>query len=367
MKTEVSKNVLGKHFSGLQKVQADFQLKVDESIKEIEKTKESKDAEINGVKKKLVPLYSKVKVQKDLKNLEDLRKKEEEKLTRIRILKDNISKTRSRMNERLEELLGHYEEIFDAYKKLQAEFKGFEKDLRDISLNVNVKFHSDSFLSRMNSRLNVRDFKSVTKITDEYQFQQENHVELIRKLVDAVANEKAKTKSNSTPKDAITSVLQDDFYLDFQLTYKRDAFIRMSPGKKGLILLRLLIELSDREWPILLDQPEDDLDNRSVYSDLVAFIREKKSERQIILVTHNPNLVVGGDAEEVIVASQEGQEEGRENKEYIFEYVSGALENSFHKPDKQGALYKMGIREHVCDVLEGGKEAFLKRERRYSF
>ena len=163
--------------------------------------------------------------------------------------------------------------------------------------------------------------------------------------------------------------MDDYFDLDFTITYKNDPLDKMSPGKKGLVLLRLLIELSNEEWPILLDQPDDDLDNRSVYDDLVSFVKKKKKRRQIIIVTHNPNLVVGSDAEQVIVANQEGQERGRDNREFRFEYVSGALENSFELSEAKhkAILFRKGQREHVCEVLEGGKEAFRKRELKYSF
>src|SRR5713226_2228283 len=138
---------------------------------------------------------------------------------------------------------------------------------------------------------------------------------------------------------------------------------------KRVVLLQVLVNLSDEEWPILLDQPEDDLDNRSVYEDLVRFLKEKKTKRQIIIVTHNPNLVVGADAEETVVANQSGQEINRENKKFKFEYVSGSLENSFElEPGKETAiLLQKGIRQHVCEILEGGKEAFLKREQKYDF
>ena len=98
-------------------------------------------------------------------------------------------------------------------------------------------------------------------------------------------------------------------------------------------------------------------------------MKKKKKHRQIIIVTHNPNLAVGADAEEVIVANQDGQERGRENKKYKFEYISGALENTFELQEAQekAILFRKGIRQHVCEVLEGGKEAFQKREQKYSF
>ena len=157
--------------------------------------------------------------------------------------------------------------------------------------------------------------------------------------------------------------------MDFKITYKNDPLDKMSPGKKGLVLLRLLVDLSNEEWPILLDQPEDDLDNRSVYDDLVSFVKKRKKQRQILIVTHNPNLAVGADAEQVVVANQEGQEKGRDNRKFKFEYVSGALENSFELSEarQKTILFRKGIRQHVCEVLEGGKEAFQKRERKYSF
>lgn len=119
----------------------------------------------------------------------------------------------------------------------------------------------------------------------------------------------------------------------------------------------------------MLGMPEDDLDNRSVYDDLVAFLKNKKLQRQIIIVTHNPNLVVGADAEETVVSNQSGQEVGRDNKKFRFEYISGALENTFELDSTQESaiLYRKGIRQHVCEILEGGQEAFQKREQKYSF
>jgi predicted ATPase len=139
----------------------------------------------------------------------------------------------------------------------------------------------------------------------------------------------------------------------------------MSPGKKSFVLLKLLIELDNSKCPILLDQPEDDLDNRTIYYDLVSFIRKKKKDRQIIIATHNPNLVVSADAEQVIIANQHGDK--TPNKSHKFEYISGALENSFlNASDSLSTLEKQGIKEHVCDILEGGKKAFETRKNKYN-
>lgn len=110
-------------------------------------------------------------------------------------------------------------------------------------------------------------------------------------------------------------------------------------------------------------QPEDDLDNRAIFGDLVTYLKEKKTRRQIILVTHNPNIVVGADAEEIIVANQQGL--GNSNPENVkFAYITGSLENTY-ECDDESVLLRQGIREHVCDLLEGGDKAFQLREQKY--
>ena len=144
----------------------------------------------------------------------------------------------------------------------------------------------------------------------------------------------------------------------------------MSPGKKALVLLQLLIDLDETDCPILIDQPEDDLDNRSIFEQLIPFIKKKKAVRQIIVVTHNANIVVGADAEEVIIANQNGADSP--NKDSIqFFYRSGSIENDGPLLKETGVvedgiLAKQGIQQHICDILEGGEKAFEKRKNKYN-
>jgi len=100
--------------------------------------------------------------------------------------------------------------------------------------------------------------------------------------------------------------------------------------------------------PLIVDQPEENLDPQSVYDDLVRYFRAAKRRRQVILVTHNANLVVNTDADQVIVAASERTGPGLPT----IKYESGGLEND-------------AIRAAVCRVLEGGERAFRERERRY--
>ena len=140
----------------------------------------------------------------------------------------------------------------------------------------------------------------------------------------------------------------------------------MSPGKRGIVLFQLFLQLSNSDTPILIDQPEDNLDNRTIYQELNTFIKNRKLKRQIILVSHNANLVVSTDSENVIVANQEIKKgtNYEYNEKYKFEYINGALEETFNNGKK---FHEKGIREHVCEILEGGEKAFKIREKKYGF
>ena len=157
------------------------------------------------------------------------------------------------------------------------------------------------------------------------------------------------------------------FNIPFELTSQNDEFSDMSEGKQAFVILKLLLEFSTKECPILIDQPEDSLDNRAIYNELVQYLRMKKTQRQIILVTHNPNVVVSADSENVIVANQNGKNSLNEDN-FKFQYVNGSLENTRAKDNENNIILKsQGIREHVCEILEGGKEAFENREKKYGF
>ena len=188
----------------------------------------------------------------------------------------------------------------------------------------------------------------------------------ISKILD---NSSSLLKRSVRDEDVIRSVASDWYNITYTIKLDGDEIQKMSPGKKALVLLKLLINLAESKCPILIDQPEDDLDNRSVYNELVGFIREKKINRQIILVTHNANIVVGCDAEEVIVANQEGN--NSKNNKYKFEYRTGAIEDIDPVVDDSnrvlnGILYQTGIQQQICEILEGGKEAFAVRKNKYT-
>lgn len=141
----------------------------------------------------------------------------------------------------------------------------------------------------------------------------------------------------------------DHISLTYRLEYQGLDVQHLSPGTRGivLLLLYLAVDLSETE-PLIIDQPEENLDPESVHSELVDLFREASSRRQIIMVTHNANLVVNTDVDQVLIARAGPVREGQLPE---LTYVAGGLERS-------------DVRQAVCDVLEGGTEAFRQRARR---
>lgn len=192
----------------------------------------------------------------------------------------------------------------------------------------------------------------------------------VKDLINSGMKGKLTLKGDASAQSLITKILSECWFeLKLNVEYDGDNLKDMSPGKRSFVILKLLLDFSDKKCPILIDQPEDNLDNRAIYNELVEYIRSKKKERQIILVTHNPNIVVGADAEEIIIANQNGK--NSPNTDSIkFEYVSGSIENRKAKDISDTdcpILQWCGIREHVCDILEGGEVAFKHREHKYGF
>lgn len=120
----------------------------------------------------------------------------------------------------------------------------------------------------------------------------------------------------------------------------------LSPGERGTLLLMFYLLVDRSRIPLLIDQPEENLDNQTVFSLVGQCIREAKKRRQVIIVTHNPNLAVACDAEQVICASRSSDGTNR------VEYVSGAIED----PEINAALLQ---------ILEGTQPAFDNRESKY--
>ena len=138
----------------------------------------------------------------------------------------------------------------------------------------------------------------------------------------------------------------DCLSVEYDILLDDKKVIQLSPGERGalLIIFYLLVDKSD--IPLIIDQPEDNLDNESVFEYLVPYIKSAKKRRQIIIVTHNPNIAVVSDAEQIIYT-----EIDKSNKNKI-SYICGAIEDE-------------SINKKITKVLEGTLPAFDNRTKKY--
>lgn len=137
--------------------------------------------------------------------------------------------------------------------------------------------------------------------------------------------------------------------IEYRIEYDGIDIRKLSPGTRGIVLLLLYLALdNDDDRPLIIDQPEENLDPKSIYHELVPLFQAAKQKRQVIIVTHNANLVVNTDADQIIVADH-GPRMGTGLPSITYD---------------SGGLDEERIRTAVCDILEGGERAFRDRARR---
>jgi ABC-type multidrug transport system ATPase subunit len=152
--------------------------------------------------------------------------------------------------------------------------------------------------------------------------------------------------------DIISAVPNDYIAMTYIDAGKDMAFAKASPGQQASALLELLLKQS--AGTLIIDQPEDDLDNRVIMR-IVELIRKSKGHRQLIFATHNPNIVVNGDADK-IVALKAGDP-----------VVGNQPENPRVEISEDGAIETPAMRDVITQIMEGGQEAFDLRSRKYRF
>jgi len=146
-------------------------------------------------------------------------------------------------------------------------------------------------------------------------------------------------REHSTPNDLANWIFSTNHIsTPYEIKYENVSIEKLSPGTRGVVLMLLFlkVDINDNR-PLLIDQPEDNLDPASVYDKLVPHFKEARKRRQIIMVTHNPNLVIGTDSDQIIIAKSHNRTDGKLSE---FSYISGGLEN----PE---------IKAKVCEILEG--------------
>ena len=345
-----------------EKWQEETEKKSEGAVKEIDRLKglhaqvlskgsQAKAAE--AIKNKIVPLN---RLLEEFKNAEDS----------IRELKELSLKTFQKIESELRDNETQRLSLIDTFNEAKVSLAGglvqLEEGvpnswLEDITSLVNQRSKSEWFDDHPDSR--GKRFSISRANQESAAFLKAVFAQEIKPKGGVTPQELAKKILSQMPEVRIFAIFDGDRLGGFEDT-------SMTPGKRALFALSLILDGESKPWPLLLDQPEDDLDSRSVFDTIVPFLKEVKKKRQVIMVSHDANLVVGSDSEEVIVANRHGSDRPNHDEKMLFDYLTGALEDS--TPANQAdhrVLERQGIREHCCEILDGGEEAFNKRKSKY--
>lgn len=285
----------------------------------------------------------------------------------IDYLKNKISGDLNTFKEKRIKLIGELYEcikskeniLIELYKPIQDKISLLLKDNEDkISFDVKIilddEFSSDLF-SKINASIvskykgTVEGKKYVDDMLNSTDFNiKESALNFVKTNFDSVTEHLDKEEQLLKNKVyEFYDFLSELQYLkvNFQLSMGGKSLKELSPGERGIVLLIFYLALGKDHSPLIIDQPEDNLDNQSIFGKLVPCIKEAKRSRQIIVVTHNPNIAIACDSEQVIFCSMD-------NNSKSIKYKSGSIEND-------------NIKKNILDVLEGTKVAFDTRKLKY--
>ncbi|CAD2074066.1 hypothetical protein JEOAER750_00807 [Jeotgalicoccus aerolatus] len=315
--------------------------------------------------------YKKLMEKKD--EIEKIEKKkviEEDKITSIENYENEIEEVLQSKNSAISQLKENTKIYYETLNQVIKSINNNPIKFNDVTIVAEFKENTktfETFLEKINQRSYLP--KDLFISEDEHykiKYNPSDIEEIISTIIldtDELLNlSESKFKKHENRYLILQSYLQPMLSLHLTMKDNDEVISKMSPGKSGLVILKLLINTLNDNHPILIDQPEDNLDNRTISTDLVDTIREISEQRQVIMVTHNANLVVLTDSENVVVANQDRLK--KENFQYDFEYINGPLESNIVEENK-GLLKEKGIKTHIFDILEGGERAFSIREKRY--
>lgn len=257
-------------------------------------------------------------------------------------------------------------ELFKPVTKFIADFKEL-KARYDVKLDVSLEMKSfrDTFFLKVNQQKKgtfcgkEEGYKRLSEIVEKASLNsKEGFVEFTSEMMDNLLSDKRSSNSEnleieSQLKKGVELQELYDFIFGFEylqpvynLKLGSKALKELSPGERGALLLIFYLVLDNDDIPLIIDQPEENLDNESVYHILVHFIKKVKEKRQIIIVTHNPNLAIVCDADQIIHMNIDKMDKN------IVRYHCGAIENAV-------------TNKTVVNILEGTFPAFNNRDLKY--
>lgn len=359
------------------------------AVKNIEKLK-SDILNFNTVNGKIEASFKEQGINQDvsglLKKIAQYQREIDEADEKITEYNDKIESINIDVNERIQlvdkivtHLNSEIEGIDNAFKKISEGKEGWseeqndilEKLLANITIKGEIHFNPDEFYEGLTEILNGSKFRATGTETQDSRIRCKFNVSTYEDYIRLLKNEKIIRNGDDfisinefyEQKEYFLKGLYNIYqylylfsyrknYLNIKpvITYMNKSPDKLSVGQRGTFYVCMKLATDPFGSPFVFDQPEDDLDNDFIMKELVPIFRSIKKYRQVIIATHNANLVVNADAEQVIVAN---------NTDEVLSYDSGSIENT-------STIEPLGIRERVCNILEGGDRAFKQREMRYA-
>ncbi len=257
-------------------------------------------------------------------------------------------------------------ELFQPVTQFINDFKELKKRY-DVTIDVNLELRAfaDNFFNFISQNrigtFNGREegYKRLSEIIERVDFStSDGFIAFTEELINSLKNDKRATPIqpveiiNQLKKGIEVNKVYDFIfnadYLQpiYNLKLGSKTLQELSPGERGALLLIFYLILDNDDIPLIIDQPEENLDNESVYHILVHFIKRTKEKRQIVIVTHNPNLAIVCDADQII-----NMQIDKENKNTV-QFLSGAIEDE-------------SMNKTIINILEGTLPAFNNRDSKY--
>lgn len=322
-------------------------VKIDAQIKELSK-------EIVEREKTVKKLDEKIKKSKALEGLTKELGDLEKAISSLEKLANRLAKAKKEWEEAIESLVVAYDSFESQQSSIYKTIK-FEEKFSFLKVEVVSQYNTKHLKNFVERNINTRDSDQSVKADEDIKSlffgdaPQKPSVDTMKKLITGLIDGKIVVKVEAGDVSLVLAqLLRNRFEIDYLNSVKtkngKTCFKDMTGGQKAIALLELIFRFDDEKYPILIDQPEDDLDVGGIASDLVNFVIAEKRDRQIIIVTHNASLVICADTENIIVSDVKN---GGSSK-YNFTYASGSIENIDRRKD-------------IIEILEGGESALKKR------
>ncbi|MDO4712473.1 MAG: hypothetical protein Q4B05_01020 [Candidatus Saccharibacteria bacterium] len=323
----------------------------------------------NQIKKLSKNLLDNEKISKELgeqikksKALDDLTKEIsslDKSLSAVKLLTEQLDKAKEEEVTTIDLLVKAYDE-FENQQSIAYKTIKFDEKFSFLSVRIVARYNTLDLKRFVERYINTRDTsQAIKKESDIMNLFSDRPEKLgsntVRKIITGLLNNQIIPKVDAKKDISIvlSQLLKNRFEIDYLNSVRtKDGithFKDMTGGQKAIALLELIFRLDDEKYPILIDQPEDDLDVSGVANDLVDFILTEKKDRQIIIVSHNASLVICADTENVIVSNMKIESGNR----LSFKYATGSIEN-------------LDRRKDIINVLEGGEPALRKRMEKLS-